>query len=237
MIGSSFHAWFVVALALTLWGCQTAPDRDAPVQGRAFQFDDIAKADVGMVAEVVVLHSLDYLRELTRKLYVRNPNQLRRGGHASREAALAQLFGPRYLVRPPALQGRRSSDAITLAFEPEFTGDRVQAFAFGLRTMLFDAYGGDAELYLHESVDPQTLYYLARNVEIALWKLKHDTDPDGRVLLLSDSLDGSGDLSFTRLGGKLIGLQDLMAQVIADKTNRQIKTVIQSLASAVFFPI
>ena len=135
------------------------------------------------------------------------------------------------------MQGRRSSDAITLAFEPDFTGDRVQAFAFGLRTMLLDAYGGDEELYLHESVDPQTLYYLARNFEIALWKLKHDADPDGRVLLLSDSLEGTGDLSFARLGGKLISLQDMMAQVIADQTNRQIKTVIQSVASAVFFPI
>jgi hypothetical protein len=32
-------------------------------------------------------------------------------------------------------------------------------------------------------------------------------------------------------------LQDYMAQVVADSSNRQIKNIIQSVASAVFFPI
>jgi len=222
---------------LMLVGCQTTVDRDLPVQGREFRLGDIAKADVDMVAEVNVIQSLEYLKELTRKLYVRNPNQLVRGGHASREAALAQLFGPRRLTRLEALEGRRAAAAINRAFDPDFVGDRVQAFAFGMRTMVLDAYGGDETLYLYESLDPQTLYYLARNVEIAFWKLRRDRDEQGRLLLLSNALEGPGDLSFERLGGKLIALQDLMAQVIADTTNRQIKTVIQSVASAVFFPI
>jgi hypothetical protein len=222
---------------LLLVGCQTTTDRDSPVQSRDFRFEDIAKADVDMVAEVNVMQSLAYLRELSRKLYVRNPNQLTRGGHASREAALAQLFGPRRLSRFEALEGARAADAINLAFDPGFVGDRIQALAFGMRSMLLDAYGGDEKLFLHESLDPQKLYYLARNFEIAFWKLKNDRDEHGQLLLLSNALQGSGDLSFERLGGKLIALQDLMAQVIADTTNRQIKTVIQSVASAVFFPI
>jgi hypothetical protein len=220
-----------------LSACQSNGRSDSPVKGRAFEIDDIAKADVDMVAEVNVLHSLDYLRELTRKLYVRNPIQLRRGGHVSRDTALATLFGPRQLDRIPGLYGRRAAAAISLAFEPTFEGDRVQAFAFGMRTMLMDAYGGDTELYLHEWLDPQTLHYLARNFEIAFWKLRQDRDESGRLLLLSNALDGSGDLSFERLAGKLVGLQDLMAQVVADASNRQIKNVIQGVASAVFFPI
>lgn len=237
MIDCSARIFLIIGLLMILLGCQTAADRDVPIQGRAFQLDDIAKADVDMVAEVNVLQSLDYLRELTRKLYVRNPNQVIRGRHLSRESAMALLFGPRQMAQLPALEGRRSSDAVTLAFDPAFEGDRVQAFAFGLRTMLLDTYGGDEELYLFESLDPQKLYYLARNLEIAFWKLKHDHDEQGRTLLLSNALEGGGDLSFERLAGKLIALQDLMAQVIADTTNRQIKTVIQSVASAVFFPL
>lgn len=234
---TGFRILLVVIAAVTLPACQTNGSRDGPVQGREFELDDIAKADVDMVAEVNVEQSLDYLHELTRKLYVRNPNQLGRGGHGSREAALAVLFGPRRLDRISGLGGRRAADAISLAFEPDFSGDRVQAFAYGMRTMLLDAYGGDTELYLHEMLDPQTLHYLARNFEIAFWKLKRDRDASGRLLLLSNALDGDGDLSFERLGGKLIGLQDLMAQVVADVTNRQIKNVIQGVASAVFFPI
>ena len=39
------------------------------------------------------------------------------------------------------------------------------------------------------------------------------------------------------LAGKLVALQDLMAKVVADGSNRQIKNVIQRVTSAVFFPI
>lgn len=227
----------LLLLIVTLAGCQSRPNRGDPVQSREFAINDLAKADVDMVAEVSVRHSLDYLRELARKLYVRNPNQVRRGGHLSTEAALNALFGARRLDRYPGLDGRRSAEAIALAFDTQFAGDRVAAFVEGMRTMLLDGYGGKHSFYLHDSLDPQKLHYLARNFEIAFWKLGHDRDADGRLLLLSNALEGSGDLSFERIAGKLIGLQDHMAQVIADSTNRQIKNVIQSVASAVFFPI
>jgi hypothetical protein len=82
---------------------------------------------------------------VTRKLYVRNPNQLNLGGYRPREAALAKLFGLRKLERMPMLECRRASAAVYLAFERDFTGDRVLAFAFGMRTMLLDAYDGDPE--------------------------------------------------------------------------------------------
>ena len=72
------------------------------MRSRGFEVTDVMKGDIDLVADVNVRHSLDYLRELARKLYVRNPNQLRRGGYLSRDTALHQLFGPRRLPRPPA---------------------------------------------------------------------------------------------------------------------------------------
>jgi hypothetical protein len=45
------------------------------------------------------------------------------------------------------------------------------------------------------------------------------------------------NLTFSRIFGKLIGMNDLFAEVVADTTNRTIKNVIQGFASAVFFPI
>lgn len=224
-------------LMLTAVACSSPPGRDDPVQARAFALGDIAKADADMVAEVNLRHSIGYLRELARKLYVRNPRQLRIDGHASREAALHDLFERGAGRFMQALAGRRSSDAIALAFEEDYRGDRVAAFVYGMHTMLLDAYGGKRQFYLHDRLDPQRIYHLARNFEIAFWKLGHDGDGDGRLYLLSNSLEGSGDLSFERIAGKLIGLQDHMAQVVADSTNRQIKNVLQSVASAVFFPI
>lgn len=228
----------LTALAVSLvTGCQTWPASNQPVQARDFAIGDIAKGDVDMVAEINVQQSLDYLRELARKLYVRNPNQLRRGRYTTRATAMQALFGPRRLKHHPDLIGRRSAKAISLAFDDAYHRDRVAAFVEGMRTMLLEGYGGKREFYLHDSLDPQRLHYLARNFEIAFWKLAHDRDPHGDLYLLSNSLEGGGDLSFERLAGKLIGLQDHMAQVVADRTNRQIKNVIQSVASAVFFPL
>ncbi len=227
----------LIVLVLTLAGCQSYSARDEPVLGRGFEFSDIAKADVDMVAEVNVRHSMKYLRELARKLYVRNPNEWRRAGHASPAAALKTLFGPARKDPYPGLQNKRSSDAIGLAFDETFHGDRVAAFTYGMYTMLLDGYGGKSRFYLPDRLDPQKLHYLARNFEIAFWKLGHDQRADGRLFLLSNSFEGSGNLSFERIAGKLIGLQDHMAQVVAESSNRKIKNVIQSVASAVFFPI
>lgn len=226
----------VFALVL-LMGCQQRPARNQPVQAKDFDISAVGKSDGDMMAEINVRHSLQYLREYARKLYVRNPNQLQRGRYADREAALNALFGPRRLTYYPGLNGKRSAEAIGLAFDDEFYGDRVAALIEGLRTMLMDAYDGKDAFYLFDVLDPQKLYYLARNFEIAFWKLRHDRDSSGRLFLLSNSLQGNGNLSFERLAGKLIASQDLMAKVVADGSNRQIKNVIQRVTSAVFFPI
>jgi hypothetical protein len=227
----------LLLMSLVLMSCAVTPGNRDPVQPSRFEFDDLAKADVDMVAEINVSHSLTYLNELARKLYVRNPRQLARAGYDSRDDALRDLSRAHFRRFDEALQGRRSTDALMVAFSDEYAGDRVAAFIIGMRTMLLDGYGGKTEFYLHHALDPQKLYYLARNFEIAFWKLGHDRGADGELLLLSNSLQGTGDLSFERIAGKLIGLQDHMAQVIADSSNRQIKNVVQSVASAVFFPI
>jgi hypothetical protein len=151
--------------------------------------------------------------------------------------ALNALVGPRRLDYYPGLGGKRSAQAIALAFDESYAGDRVAAFIFGMHSMLLDAYDGKHEFYVIDVLDPQKLYYLARNFETAFWKLRHDRDGYGQVFLLSNSLAGEGNLSFERLAGKLIALQDLMAKVVADGSNRQIKNVIQRVTSAVFFPI
>lgn len=231
------RAFRLIVIVSLLAGCAASPHHEQPVQGRAFDLKQLAKSDIDMVADVNVTQSLGYLRALARKLYARNPSQLQRGRHRTQEAALHALFGPARRTRYAGLGGSRSATAIGLAFDETYQGDRVAAFIEGMRTMLLDAYGGKSRFYLHDSLDPQKLHYLARNFEVAFWKLGHDRDAAGRLYLLSNSLSGSGNLSFERLAGKLIGLQDHMAQVVADRTNRQIKNVIQSVASAVFFPI
>ena len=95
-----------------------------------------------------------------------------------------------------------------------------------------------AGFYLTDTLDPQKLYNSARNIEIAAWKLANAHNPRGEPLLLSN--DTAGDvrnLSFEREFGKMIAYQDVMAQIAAQRTNRMIRRVVQSLATAVFLPI
>jgi hypothetical protein len=230
---------FPLCLALLLLpGCNSTGQKDSPVQGQSFDIKNIAKSDVDMVAEVHLGLALKYLESLTEKLYRRNPREWRKGGQPSVEAAVDRIFGT---VRPlnfRTLNGQRSIHAMRLAFDETYTGDRVLALMEGLRGMLLDSYNGKQEFYLLDELDPQKLHNAARNVETAVWKLSNDRAADGRLFLVSNEMSETGrNLSFERLFGKIIALQDSMAQIVADATNRRIKNVIQSVASSVFIGI
>jgi hypothetical protein len=45
------------------------------------------------------------------------------------------------------------------------------------------------------------------------------------------------NLSFEREFGKMIAYQDVMADLAAQRTNRTIRRIVQTLATAVFLPI
>jgi len=45
------------------------------------------------------------------------------------------------------------------------------------------------------------------------------------------------DISFDRLFSKMVMVQDMMALIVADKTNRGITKVVQSVAQLAFLPV
>jgi len=225
-------------IALTLAGCETLfPDPPPEVETRPFQVRNVAKSDVDLVTETNVRMTLDLLRELAVKLYKRNPQEWRKAGYEGPEQAAWGIFlNERRDVA--VLQGSRSIDALRLTFEDGYSGDRVYALVEGIRTMILAAYKGKQEFYMLDDLDPQKIYNAARNIELAAWKLGNERDASGNFFLLSNELEGPvKNLSYERLIGKMIALQDSMARIIADKNNRTIKNVIQSLARAVFLPI
>ncbi|WP_275096308.1 hypothetical protein [Sedimenticola hydrogenitrophicus] len=236
MTGSSRLVLAAVLLALV--GCNSTPDRDSPIKTRQFRMDDIARSDVDMVAEIQIRFSMEHLRELMEKLYRRNPREWRKGGAASLEQAVERVFGAARSGRFAELRQQHGSDAIMLTFDEQYRGDRVLAFVEGLRGMILAAHNGKQTFYLTDELDPQKLYNAARNIEIAAWKLGHTRDSAGRLFLVSNETAGPViNLSYERLLGKLIALQDGMARIVAQSGNRRIKTIIQSVASAVFMPI
>ncbi len=236
-----------LALCAVLLACTSNPTfppaapttgKRTPPPERTFPTFDVAKSDIDIVAEVHSKESLGSARLLMEKLYRRNPREWRKGNDSSMDAALARAFDARSKFRFAELGQARGADAIVLALKPEYAGDRVFAFGVGLASMIFLSYNEKTEFFLTDSFDPQRLYNSARNIEIAAWKLANARDARGEPLLLSNEIAGDArNLSFEREFGKMIAYQDVMAQIAAQRTNRIIRRVVQTLATAVFLPI
>ena len=132
----------------------------------------------------------------------------------------------------------RDTLALALALRDDFQGDRVLAFSVGLASMIQIAFHDKTEFFILDDLDAQGLYNAARNVETAVWKLSNTRNAQGQWLLLSN--EGTGpviNLSFEREFGKIIASLDILSKIAADKNNRTVVKVIQTLATAVFLPI
>ena len=136
------------------------------------------------------------------------------------------------------LNGVKETEAIYLAFKPDYKGDRVLAFVVGLQTMMIKAHGGKTEFFLTDSVDPQSVYNSARNIEIAAWKLSNTRDENGKLYFLTNEMEGKEqNLSFEREIGRMVGRTDLYALTLSEKSQRGLTRFTQSLATALLLPI
>ncbi|EGU36395.1 hypothetical protein ACRZ5S_11950 [Vibrio scophthalmi] len=230
----SFLALFVLlSSALFLNGCESMPK---PVR-------NLGKTDVDFVMDVHVKEQKELLMELTRKMYVRNPNQLKKVADTTLEDRMLQIFGRHDEIDLPSLVfdelgGKTGIEAILMAFDESFQGDRVFAAIVGLTEMLRRSYNHQQEFFILDSLDEQALYNSARNIEIFVWRLYQRKDSQGELFLLTNHVtEGEFDTSFDRIFAKMALIQDMMALIVADKTNRSITKVAQGVAQFVFLPI
>ncbi len=223
-------AWFAAAILLA--GCA------AGKSGPGFRLENLAKSDIDFVADGHIRAQEAHLRELTIKLYKRNPAELKKKAGASLDKRLTQLFARPGELLFDELGGKQSADAMLLGFEPDYKGDRVFAVMAGLTDMIRRSYGYKQEFFMLDELDQQKLFNSARNIEVLVWRLAQRRGVGGQPLLLTNEIGEQGsNLSFERLFGKMIALQDMLAQITADKTNRSITKVIQNTATMVFLPI
>ena len=221
-----FTALLLCCLAIQLSGCSS----------QQFEIRDIAKTDIDMVADLYRKDTRRLVIQLIHKLYKRNPRELRKQPNTTVKQRLAQLHQNTRLVFAE-LENKQGLEAMSLAMDNEYEGDRVFALIVGLAGMLRQAYGYKDEFFVLDDLDQQKLYISARNIEILVWRLKQAQDADGRPLLYTNSMGSVTNLSFERLFGKLIAHQDMLAQIMADKTQRTINTVAHSIFSMTFIPL
>jgi len=223
----------IICLCLILSGC-------AASGGSGFTIKSLAKSDIDSVTDSHRRQLKDHLQQLTIKLYKRNPRELNKVARMNIRKRLDMLY---VLDRKPGqfaeLSHRDGNDAIRLAFSEEFKGDRVFALMAGLSTMLSSAYLHKAEFFMLDDLDQQRLYNSARNLETVAWQLRQRRNSEGELFLLSNGIseEGVANYSFELLFGKMISLQDMMAIVISEKTNRTITHIVHSAASMTLLPI
>lgn len=228
--------WLAILLALTLAGCATKMGKDGRTESTV-DVKYLAKSEVDRVADASRSEVMDGLMLIADKLYRRNPKEWKKAGVASREAALERLHN-RFYRSLPELGGLREGQAAALAFSETYTGDRVAALMLGLLTMADAAFEHKAEFYLLDALNEQKLFNCARNMEVAVWKLGNDRNSAGELYLLSNELDPvNRNLSFEREFGRLMGLLDLMAKVIADRNGRGLSRFTQAVATSIFLPV
>ncbi|WP_434515574.1 hypothetical protein AB6Q56_02245 [Dechloromonas sp. ARDL1] len=226
-----------VLLALVLAAaCSTRLGKD----GRSETTVDVkylAKTEVDRIADTNRAEVVDSLLMIADKLYKRNPKEWKKAGQPSREAALERLRN-RHAQRWPELNGLREGQAAALAFTEAYPGDRVAALVFGLLTMVDAAYEHKEAFYILDSLNEMKLYNSARNMDVAVWKLGHDRNAAGELFLLSNELDPANrNLSFEREFGRVMGLLDFMAKIVADRNGRGFSRLTQTAVSTIFLPV
>lgn len=227
--------------AALLAGCRGQPiqRRDGSSSVRSFSLKELAKSDVDTVVEIHQQEVIAILRTLTLKLYRRNPKEWRTSGFGSADTATAALFKPLAHWQLSLQKNLPWETALLDPWRANFTGDRVKALMNGLLVMHMTAFNHQTEFYLLTEVDAQKLYNAARNTEAVAWKLSNAKNLRGEPMLLSNSFDRNDvvNLSFEREFGKLIGIQDTLARIIEDKSNRAIRFGMVNVASMIFLPI
>jgi hypothetical protein len=228
--------WPIILLALVLGACATKAGKDGQRE-TTVDVKYLAKSEIDRIADASRAEVMNGLLLIADKLYKRNPKEWKKAGVASREAALERLQNRHYRTLPE-LGGAREAQAAVLAFNENYAGDRVAALMLGLLTMADAAYEHKAEFFMFDQLNEQKLFNCARNMEVAIWKLGNDRDSNKELLLLSNELDAANrNLSFEREFGRLTGLLDFMAKIIADRNGRGLSRLTQSVATTVFLPV
>ncbi|MCL6270884.1 hypothetical protein M3P05_13220 [Sansalvadorimonas sp. 2012CJ34-2] len=204
---------------------------------QTFEVTDLAKSEVDLIADAYVETQENLLKSLLVKLYKRNPRELNKTSGQTINKRAEELFGPDAGIAFEGLHGKSGIDAMLLAFDEQYLGDRVFALMAGMVGMLRLSWNGQREFFLPDALDEQKLYNGARNIEIVSWRLRNRTKADGQSFLIAQGSGADINLSIVRIFAKLTAHQDMMARLVAQRNDRMINRAVHAIATTAFLPI
>jgi hypothetical protein len=232
--------WFPAGLAIFLLsGCSQQEGSDIFTQMREGRPQEFLQTSVDRMATLAMRDNLDSLYLLMGKLYLRNPDELKKSGFLDARTAGKQVRMAIEMQQPlPTLGGKKDLAALRFAMSPEFLGDRVGAFIYAIGSMLVTAHGNRLEFYMTDAINPTFVSNAARNIEIATWILSQRQNKEGQPLLFSNEISEEGsNLSFAVEFGKIVARLDLLTQMLDERYRRIGLNYAQSLLFLNFLPV
>ena len=209
------------AAVLGLAGCAATRSTE---RAESYDNHEWMQSSANRIANLALRDNLQSIRRVQLSLYRRNPREWRKGS-SSADDAIQRTWEAVMQAKPmPALGGKDSKsgiDAVRLAFEPGYAGDRVAALVYGWATMLKEANGNTWEQTMVDGVNAENSYRAARNIEISLWLIGSKTGADGQPLLLATEISERGrNLVVDRELSKIVARLDLLAAQADEKYRR-----------------
>ena len=195
------------------------------------------KSDFDRMADYEIRENIESLKILMVKFYKKNPKELRKTSSDNAEIVTDWVFNSKHDWKFKSINFAQGTDALDQVFDESFEGDRVLSLITGLYTMIRKAHGDKIEFFIFDSLNPQSIYNAARNIEIVLWKVSTKKNKFGDLFLISNEMNGNNsNLSFEREFGKIIGRTDYFAYALSEKSERGITRALQSIATGIFLP-
>lgn len=222
-----------------LLACAHPPSERGQPRGESMSLDQLAQTDFNRTVTIAMRDNLDTIYRLREKLYKRNPIQWQRGGFQSMEEAITASQHAIKNAEPyEQLEGLHDIEILSISLSPDFTGDRVGAFIYGLADMILTAHNNKSRFYIADQLNAQHIFNAARNVEIAAWLLNTRRDNSDQPLLYANEMSPQGvNLSFEREFGQLIGRLDLIANLLDESLRRVGIGYVQGLLFFSFLPV
>lgn len=224
---------------LFMAGCTHRDGQGIITQLREGKPQEFLQTSVDRMATLAMRDNLDSLYLLMNKLYLRNPQELKKSGFLDARTAEKQVRLAIELQQPlPTLGGKKDLAALSFAMSPEFLGDRVGAFIYAIGSMLVTAHGNRVEFYMTDAINPTFVNNAARNIEKATWILSQRQTAQGAPLLFSNEISEEGsNLSFAVEFGKIVARLDLLTQMLDERYRRIGLNYAQSLLFLNFLPV
>ncbi len=228
-----------IGLALTLALAVVGCTKDLPEGVKS-----VAKTSVDYALDAHLNATTEGLEDLMRELYRLNPGELEKVPGATVDERVALVLPDRTYdeLRFGELNSHRGTEAMQLAFEPRFIGDRVFALMVGIISQMRIAYNDKLEFFALNRLDPGNLENFAGNLEIVRVSLARRTGPDGAPLL-----QYRGDVPILETGlpqptaeqslDRLIGHQRVLVSIASGWRDRAQQAAVRTMGAVIMLPI